>query len=201
MAQQAWERGEQQEWRQDASVVRPAAAGTAERAAAAHAAAGGTATAGQPTAPAAPAGDTAPAVRLTSRGAVLLMIGVFTLGLLATGLFGWAVLTGLGFVAGASAAARYTRSTDLLTVAVTPPLVFFCVLLGAKAVTAQGNMLVSVIEGSALALASIAPWLFAGVVVNLVIAWVRGLPRCVSELRRSLIPPAARAPDEPSNWN
>jgi uncharacterized protein DUF6542 len=121
------------------------------------------------------------------------MICVFALGFLLASLFGAAVLAGLAFMLGAAAAARYTKAADLLTVAVSPPLVFFCVLVCVKAVTGSGNLLISILEGCALALAGLAPWLFAGMLVNLVIAWARGLPRCVADLRRSLSPAAALA--------
>jgi uncharacterized protein DUF6542 len=138
-------------------------------------------------------------VRLTSRGAVLVMICVFALGFLLASLFGATVVTGLAFVLGAAVAARYAKQADLLTIAVSPPLVFFCVLVLDKAVTASGSVLVSVLEGCALTLASLAPWLFIGVAVNLVIALARGLPRCVGELRRSLHPATAapRPPGKP----
>jgi hypothetical protein len=124
------------------------------------------------------------------------MIGVFTLGLLAEAVSGWALLAGLAFVLGSAAAARYIKPADLLTVAVTPPLVFFGVLLCLKAVSATGNVLVSIVEGSALSLAAIAPWLFAGMAVNLIIGWARGLPRCVGDLRRGLNSAAAMAREE-----
>lgn len=169
MAQQAWQRDENQAWQQDAQPVRPVTIGDERR-----------------------APDARP-VRLTSRGAALLMICVFMLGFLLGSLFGTPVLTGLAFVLGAAAAARYTKAPDLLTVVVSPPLVFFCVLVAVKAVTGTGNLLVSVLEGCALALAGLAPWLFIGVAVNLVIAWVRGLPRSIADLRRSLSPAAALA--------
>lgn len=169
VAQQAWQRDENQAWPQDARPVRPVTTGNEPR-----------------------ASDASP-VRLTSRGAVLLMICVFALGFLLASLFGAMVLAGLAFVLGTAAAARYTKAADLLTVAVSPPLVFFCVLVCVKAVTGSGNLLISILEGCALALAGLAPWLFIGVVVNLVIAWVRGLPRCIADLRRSLSPAAALA--------
>lgn len=121
------------------------------------------------------------------------MICVFALGFLLGSLFGTPVLTGVAFVLGAALAARYTKAADLLTVVVLPPLVFFCVLVCVKAVTGTGNLLVSVLEGCALALAGLAPWLFIGVVVNLVIAWARGLPHCIADFRRSLSPAAALA--------
>jgi hypothetical protein len=123
------------------------------------------------------------------------MVAAFILGLLADALFGWAVLAGVAFVLGSAAAARYTKAADLLKVAVTPPLVFFCVLVCVKAMSATGNVAVSVIGGSALTLASIAPWLFVGTAANLIIGCARGLPRCVGDLRRSLSSAAAAPPE------
>lgn len=120
---------------------------------------------------------------LTGRGGVLMMAGVFATGLLAASWLGWTVLVGLAFVVGCGLAARYTRPADLLTVAVTPPLVFFCVLVFAKAVTASGNALLSIAGGIALTLAATAPWLFAGVAVSLILCWRRGLADRISDLR------------------
>jgi Domain of unknown function (DUF6542) len=124
-----------------------------------------------------------PAVMLTGRGGVLMMTGIFVTGLLTASWLGWTVLVGLAFVAGCGLAARYTRPADLLTVAVTPPLAFFCVLVFAKTVTASGNALLSIAGGIALTLAATAPWLFAGVALSLVLCWRRGLAERISDLR------------------
>lgn len=124
-----------------------------------------------------------PEVMLTGRGGVLAMAGVFAVGLLAASLLGWTVLVGLAFVAGCGLAARYTRPADLLTVAVTPPLVFFCVLVFAKIVTASGDVLLSIAGGIALTLAATAPWLFAGMALGLVVCWRRGLADRISGLK------------------
>ncbi len=127
-----------------------------------------------------------PGVRLTSRGALLAMAALFFLGTLAAAGLGWNWLAGLAFVAGSAAAARYTNRRDLLAVTVSPPLLFLCALAAARLVTASGHLAVSVAAGTLLTLAGVAPWLFAGVAVNLVIAMVRGLPGCVRDLRRDL---------------
>jgi len=116
------------------------------------------------------------------------MLSVFTAGLLAGSLLGWTVLAGLAFAIGCAAAARYTRPADLLTVVVTPPLLFFAALVAVKTVTATGNLLLSVAEGTALTLAALAPWLIAGVTLTLIVTWIRGLPRCVRALRADLRP-------------
>jgi hypothetical protein len=117
------------------------------------------------------------------------MTAVFGLGVAVQGLAGSAVLAGLAYALGSAAAARYTRRADLITVAVAPPLVFFCLLLLGAAVSATGNTVLSVAGGSALSLARTAPWLFAGTAVSLIIGWFRGLPGCLAQLRSDLRPP------------
>jgi hypothetical protein len=136
--------------------------------------------------PVVPAGGGVPLSRLTGRGALVVMTAVFGLGLAAQRLAGSFLLAGLAYLLGCAAAARYTRRADLVTVAVTPPLVFFCLLLLGTAVSATGNTLLSVAGGSALSLARTAPWLFAGTAVSLIIGWFRGLPGCLARLRSDL---------------
>jgi Domain of unknown function (DUF6542) len=122
-------------------------------------------------------------VSLTGRGAVLLMLTAFTAGLFGDTWLGWTTLAGISFVLGAAAAARYTKQADLLTVAATPPLLFFCALTGVKVITAGGNVVLSAAGEDLLTLASVAPWLFAGVALNLIISWWRGLFGCLAQLR------------------
>jgi hypothetical protein len=126
-----------------------------------------------------------PGLKLTGRGALLGMFAAFFLGLFVATWLGWSALAGAVFVLGSAAATRWTKPRDLLSVAVSPPILFFGALLCVKALTASGNTLVSVAGGTALALASAAPWLLTGVAISLIIAWFRGLPRCVSDLRRA----------------
>ena len=130
--------------------------------------------------------------RLTGRGAIAGMLLVFFIGVLAADWLHWSPLADASFLVGSAAAAWYTKQRDLLTVAVSPPLLFFIVLICVKALTAAGNELLSTVEGAALTLANVAPWLFIGVVLSLIIAWFRGLPRCVAELRRDLRPELAQ---------
>jgi len=101
----------------------------------------------------------------------------------------WSPLAGASFVLGCAAAAWWTKPRDLLSVVVSPPVLFFCALLIVKALTSTGNMLVSMAEGATLTLAGVAPWLFAGLAVSVIIACFRGLPRCVRDLRRDLRAP------------
>jgi hypothetical protein len=135
-------------------------------------------------------------IALTGRGAIAGMLLLFLVSLLVASWLRWGVLAGASFVIGSVAAAWYTRPRDLLAVAVSPPLLFFCALICVKAVTAQGAAIISTVEGTALTLANVAPWLFAGAVLYLIVAWARGLPRCVSELRHDLRPDLPRPRSE-----
>jgi hypothetical protein len=89
----------------------------------------------------------------------------------------------------------YVRPGDLLMVTVAPPLLFGIALVVVKAATATGSVALSVAEGTAITLAEVAPWLFAGMVLTLVIAWARGLPGCIRELRQDLRATGHRPPD------
>jgi len=129
-----------------------------------------------------------PGVKLTGRGAVLVMLVVFALGLLGASWVRSPVLAGVSFIVGSVAAVIYVRQRDLLMVTITPPLLFCIVLVGVKAGTASGNLVLSVAEGAAITLAGVAPWLFAGTALGLIIAWPRGLRACARELRHNLRP-------------
>jgi hypothetical protein len=120
------------------------------------------------------------------------MLLVFFIGVLAADWLHWSPLADASFLIGSAAAAWYTKQRDLLTVAVSPPLLFFIMVICVKALTATGNTALSAVEGTALTLANVAPWLFIGVVLSLLIAWFRGLPRCVADLRRDLRPDLPR---------
>lgn len=118
---------------------------------------------------------------------------MFALFFLSTLIAGWlhlALLTGLGFIAGCALAARYSRRDALLAVVVTPPLIFMIALVFAELLTSHADTvrhtLTSAAEGIILTLAAVAPWLFCGVIVGLVIALFRGLPQCVRNLGTEL---------------
>ena len=125
-------------------------------------------------------------IRLTGRGAIMVMLAVFALGLLVASWMGWPVLAGASFVIGSVAAVLYVRPGDLLMVTIAPPLLFGIALVAVKAVTATGSLALSIAEGTAITMAEVAPWLFAGVALTLVIAWARGLGECIRELRQDL---------------
>jgi hypothetical protein len=127
---------------------------------------------------------------MTARGAVLAMLSLFFPGTLTAGWLHFASLTGISFVAGCVLAARYTRREGMLTAVVAPPLVFFVALVSSELLTSHentiGHTLTSAVEGTVLTLAAVAPWLFAGVLIGLVIAMFNGLPQCVRDLRTEL---------------
>ncbi|MBX6385149.1 MAG: hypothetical protein IRZ07_19630 [Microbispora sp.] len=129
-------------------------------------------------------------LRLTARGAIV-MLFVITL-------VGMPFLPGPAFVAGCIAAVLLVAPRDLLSLVVTPPLVFFVVALLVQLVRALGaeSMLQTFGLGMFTTLSSGAPWLFLGSALTLAIAWVRGLPANVRELRGGPGPapaPATRA--------
>lgn len=124
-----------------------------------------------------------PGLRLTARGAIVLLFLIT--------LLGQAVLpSGPGFVAGCLVAVLLVRPRDLLAFAVTPPLVFFVAALLVEAAQSLGSDSVPQALGLGLftALSSGAPWLFGGSALTLVIAWRRGLPDNVRDLRRMTAP-------------
>ena len=127
---------------------------------------------------------------MTARGAVVAMFSLFFLGMLAAGWLHLGSLIGLSFVAGCVLAARYTKRDGLLAAVMTPPLIFMIALAGTQTMSAHAatlrRTLTSAIEGIVLTLASVAPWLFGGVILGVVVAVFGGLPRCVSEFRADL---------------
>jgi hypothetical protein len=125
-------------------------------------------------------------ILLTGRGAVMVMLAVFALGLFGASWTPWPLLAGAFFVIGSVAAVVYVRPGDLLMVTIVPPLLFGITLLAVKAVTATGNVVLSIAEGTAITMAEVAPWLFAGMALTLVIAWARGLGECIRALRQDL---------------
>jgi len=120
------------------------------------------------------------------------MTGCFLIGLLAATWLGWGVLAGLAFVAGCVLAARYASPPDLLTVVVSPPLLFLGTVVLVNAMTGSGGLLLSAVLGSVVTLVGAAPWLAVGMILTLIIAWARGLPRCIKDLRRELRSSRAR---------
>jgi hypothetical protein len=133
--------------------------------------------------PAAPTG-TAPAVQLTGRGAVVSLLGLTFLGLLVSDWLNWGVLGDVAFVAACVVIACLTKRSDLLLVAVCPPLVFLIACVCAKVATSAGGT--SAAEGTLVTLANSAPWLFAGTGLTVIIGLGRGLLGNLRNLSRRL---------------
>jgi hypothetical protein len=130
------------------------------------------------------------APRMTARGAVVAMFSLFFLCMLAAEWLHLGVLTGLGFVVGCALAGRYTERDGLLAAVITPPLIFMIDLIVTETISSHADTmrrtLTSAGEGVVLTLASVAPWLFAGVIAGLAVAARSGLPQCIRELRADL---------------
>lgn len=135
-----------------------------------------------------PAASAAGTVALTGRGGIVVMFGAgVVFGLLARWL-GMPVLAGAGFAAGCALAAFATRPADLLTLVVSPPLVFLGSTVAVEFATALGGgpLLRGVAVGVLATLASTAPWLFFGTLLVVVICLARGLMTNIRELRDKL---------------
>ncbi|ADG89759.1 hypothetical protein TBS_31110 [Thermobispora bispora] len=125
-------------------------------------------------------GTDQPRLRLTARGAVVVLFMI--------SLLGQFLAPGPVFVIGCVTVVLLVHRRDLLALAVTPPLVFFCAALFVEFIRAlgSGSMLQALGLGLFTTLSSAAPWLFLGSALTLVLAWPRGLPANVRELRREL---------------
>jgi hypothetical protein len=124
--------------------------------------------------------------RLTGRGAVLLMLAVFLVGNLIAVPVQVPWLGGLGYAAGCLLAVAYTRREALLIVVTTPPAIFLAALVAAELITAGSHTALATTEGTLLTLAAVAPWLFGCTIACLIAGLVRGLPRCIRDLRAQL---------------
>jgi hypothetical protein len=138
----------------------------------------------RPAPPPANAGGAKASIRLTGRGAILCLFVLCFVGILVSGWLGTGIVADALFVAGCGAMAWYAKPSDLLTVAVAPPLAFFfgCVL--AKLASSSGGT--SAAEGTLVTLATSAPWLFIGTALTIVIGLRRGLLGNIRELRQGL---------------
>ncbi|MET8141902.1 DUF6542 domain-containing protein [Sphaerisporangium sp. NPDC005288] len=125
-----------------------------------------------------------PGVRLTARGAVALIF-VATLASRPTGSM---LVIGLVFCAACLAAVLLVQPRDLLALVVAPPLVFFAATLVSALFGGFGapSLLQALGLGLFTGLSAAAPWLFGGSALVLAVAWFRGLPDNVSELRAEL---------------
>jgi hypothetical protein len=151
---------------------------------------------------------------LTGRGGLVIVAGCTMLGAFADGALGLRSAQGLFFVVGCLIAALRTRRADLLTLVVSPPLLFLLVSLSAAVAGSFGarSFLVSVLVAVATALMSNVFWLFAGALLTVAVAVPRGLPAAVRDLRarvaadnpfrgRTSLRGRKDADDDPVRWD
>ncbi|WP_030165221.1 DUF6542 domain-containing protein [Spirillospora albida] len=127
-------------------------------------------------------------VTLTGRGGVVVVFGTAFVCAVLSRWLDLPLLAGGGFAVGCALAAFATRPADLLTLVVSPPVMFFAATFLAVLVTSlgDGSLLRALTVGVFTALAATAPWLFFATLLVLVIAMARGLPANVRELRDKL---------------
>ena len=104
---------------------------------------------------------------------MLVVFGTCFAGLLIADWAHWGELADAVFFMASSLTAYYVRPNGLLPVVVSTPLLFFAACVLEKAATAPG--LVAALQGTLVALAGCAPWLFAGTALTVAIAVLRGL--------------------------
>ncbi|GAA4222972.1 hypothetical protein FHR32_001808 [Streptosporangium album] len=135
-------------------------------------------------------------IRLTARGAMTSVLASTLVGGVLQALFVLPALAGVAFVAGCTAAVSLVNRRDLLSLVVSPPLIFLVATLIVEVVRALGTA--SPIQAFSLGMLTVlsagAPWLFGGSIVVLLVAWRRGLAQCVRDLREEL---RAAGPDIP----
>ncbi len=127
-------------------------------------------------------------VRLTARGAIALILLATLAGYVLAALFDLQPLIGLAFVSACLLGVVLVNPRELLSLVVTPPLVFFVATLFVELGRALSS--VGIIQSLALglygSLSHGAPWLFAGSAIVLGVAWGRGLRDNVRDLREEL---------------
>ncbi|MFC4911139.1 DUF6542 domain-containing protein [Actinomadura gamaensis] len=149
-----------------------------------------------------PSRSSAPAagpVTLTGRGGVALILAASLLGALLSRWAGVSLLAGGLFVAGCVLAALLTRPADLPTLVVSPPLACFAATVVGELTTDDGPLTRTLSLGLLAALAAIAPWLFLGTLLAIVIAIPRGLTRAFGDLRARLARGRTLAEDDDVN--
>jgi hypothetical protein len=124
------------------------------------------------------------AITLTGRGGVVVVFACTLLGAIIGSLLGLHPAQGFLFVVGCLLAVVTTRRTDLLTLVVSPPLIFFLVslLVAVTGSLGEKSFLVSMLLTLVTTLTSSMPWLFVGAVLVVVVAVPRGLPANLREL-------------------
>jgi hypothetical protein len=122
--------------------------------------------------------------RLTGRGAVVALFAFCFVILVAADWTGWGTLAGAAFVCGCGVITYYTRTSGLRAVVVSPPLLFLAGCVCAELATAPSAFMVA--EGILVTLGTLAPWLFTGTALTVVIAIGRGYRPRLSAIRSLL---------------
>ncbi|MEU3016563.1 MULTISPECIES: DUF6542 domain-containing protein [unclassified Nocardiopsis] len=122
--------------------------------------------------------------RLTGRGGVLLIVVFSFAGTMIAHLTSTPAAPGLAFTLACLVTAALVRPGDLLSLSVSPPIAYFVAVVAAESVLALGNEGFArvLILGLASRLAEVAPWLFLGTALVLVVAVFRGLPGNLRDL-------------------
>jgi hypothetical protein len=116
--------------------------------------------------------EPAASFRLTGRGAIVVLFGFCFAILLIAAWTGWGTLAGAAFVCGCGAVTYYTRTSGMRALVVCPPLLFLAAAVCAELVTAPSTFLAA--ERILVTLGTLAPWLFTGTALTIVVAVGRG---------------------------
>ena len=118
------------------------------------------------------------APRLTGRGGVLIIVLSSFTGTMIANLASVPAAPGIAFTIACLVTAALVRPADLLSLSVSPPIAYFVAVVGAESMLAAGNDGFGriLLLGLASRLAEVAPWLFLGTALVLVVAVFRGLP-------------------------
>lgn len=125
------------------------------------------------------------------------MLLIFLVSDLLAAKLGWSWLGGVGYGIGCLLAVAYARREALLLVVTAPPALFLVALVTTELITATGSTLLATAEGTLLALATNALWLFAFTVTGVVVAMFRGLPQCIRDFKVELSGRGAQSGYEP----
>ncbi|WP_046472217.1 DUF6542 domain-containing protein [Allosalinactinospora lopnorensis] len=136
----------------------------------------------------APRAGTRTSVRLTGRGGVAAIVLISLLAGLLAHATGLPAINGVAFTAACVLTPLLVRPTDLLSLSVSPPLAYLVAALLVEGLLGlgSGGFARSVAIGVGGRLADIAPWLFLGTALVLIIACFRGLPRNIRDLSDEL---------------
>jgi hypothetical protein len=116
--------------------------------------------------------EPAGSLRLTGRGAIVVLFGFCFAILLIAAWTGWGTLAGAAFVCGCGAVTYYTRTSGLRALVACPPLLFLAGSVCAQLITAPSTFLG--VERIFVTLGTSAPWLFTGTALTIVVAVGRG---------------------------